>query len=340
MSTGTQAKHVVATRGPTVAVVLVLVGVFALGGAGWLVAFPPTEQVTEQRAEQTFASDVETSALVTGSTPLYAEGVRLRDKPVYLLAAAPEATYSVETSVPEGPTVAVSQRLVLVYEGTRNGETFWQTERLLVNESQRVTDGTARANATLNMSAVAQRLQSVRSAVGGVGVFETRLELRVDYRSNRYEGTLNASAPLQVTGRAYWVDGDLSGSRTQSRSVSRTVTRQPDPLLVGSLVLVGALALVGAGGVAYVYRDLDVDSVATETVRSRYEEWISEGEFPSGPDKRYIRINTLEDLVDVAIDSNKRVIYDDVYQAYAVADGDLVYYYTDDYDRIAPWLNM
>jgi hypothetical protein len=73
--------------------------------------------------------------------------------------------------------------------------------------------------------------------------------------------------------------------------------------------------------------------------RERYAEWISNGEFPTDTDKRYVTISSLEDLVDIAIDSNKRVIYDETLDAYGVADGDIVYYYGDEGD-IDSWLDM
>lgn len=340
MSTASQVEHVVATRGPTLALVLAVVGVVALAGSGWLLVNPPTEQVTDQRATQTFGSDVTTSAVVTGDTPLYATGTELTDRPLYLLAAAPNATYTVETQVPAETPVEVSQSLVLVLQGTKDGEEFWRSERVLLNDTRRVDGATAEAATTVNMSAVEERLSDARTAVGEVGVFRASLQLRVDYRSDRYAGTLNASAPLQISSRAYWVDGDLAAEETRAQTVTRTVTHSPDPLFVGGLAVVGFGAVFGAGGIAMFYRRLDPETVEVRTARTRYEEWISDGEFPSGPDKRYIRINSLEDLVDVAIDSNKRVIYDDVYEAYAVADGDLVYYFTDDPSRIEPWLNM
>jgi hypothetical protein len=53
-----------------------------------------------------------------------------------------------------------------------------------------------------------------------------------------------------------------------------------------------------------------------------------------------VTINSLEDLVDIAIDCNKRVIFDDSLEVYAVADGDIVYYYSENNQRLDSWLDL
>jgi hypothetical protein len=121
--------------------------------------------------------------------------------------------------------------------------------------------------------------------------------------------------------------------------VTREETRPANPAVYGGMGLLGLLAVVGAGAVTYVERDIDVDALETEYFHEEYRGWISEGEFPTGTDKRYISINSLEDLVDIAIDSNKRVIFDPSLDVYAVIDGDLVYYFSKDPFNVDIWLD-
>lgn len=338
MSTVSRGKRLVARRGTAVAVLLAAVGLLALAGAGWLLLNPPTDTVVRERGAQTFGAGAEHGAVVTGNSSLYDRGERLENRSVYPLEAAPDLSFTVGATLPTDHDANATQRLTLVLRGTRDGQEFWHDERVLVDRT--VDPGDDPASATVDVPAVAERLVQAREEVGGVGTFDARLRLRTTYRSDSYEGTLNATAPLTITDGAYWLDDRLAAERTESETVSRTVMASPDPVAVGGLALAGLLAFGGAGWVTRYHRQLDADAVETEVTRSQYEEWISDGEFPSGPDKRYIRIESLEDLVDVAIDSNKRVIYDDVYEAFAVADDDLVYYFTTDIDRVEPWLNM
>lgn len=40
-----------------------------------------------------------------------------------------------------------------------------------------------------------------------------------------------------------------------------------------------------------------------------------------------VRLNTLEDVVDVAVDGDGRVVHDERWDLFAVFDGDVVYHY-------------
>lgn len=61
----------------------------------------------------------------------------------------------------------------------------------------------------------------------------------------------------------------------------------------------------------------------------RFKEWITEG-YVEIPDKLVVSILNLEGLVDLAIDLNKRVIYDNIKDQYFVLTEDMVYLYDPD----------
>ena len=61
--------------------------------------------------------------------------------------------------------------------------------------------------------------------------------------------------------------------------------------------------------------------------KDKFEEWISRGEMPSLESKEKIRIYSLEDLVDLAVDLENRVIYDEKKSTYYVLQGEILYVY-------------
>jgi hypothetical protein len=87
-------------------------------------------------------------------------------------------------------------------------------------------------------------------------------------------------------------------------------------------------------------RKVDIEELKMQIDRAQFSEWISEGDFPSGQNRQYVYIESLEDLVDVAIDVNKRVIYDPEIETYAVPDGDIVYYHAVDPQAVSSWLDL
>jgi hypothetical protein len=340
MSTALRVRWTVGRYGPTLVALLLLLGVLGLGTAAWAYTQPQYETTTAQEFPQAVGASVETSAVVTGNSSLYERGEHLEDRPAYLLSASPNATLSIDARVPDGVQTRLDEQLVLELTGTKDGEEFWRDTRVLINRTRRVNASAPNTSVTLNVSRLDQELAAVREEVGRIGVFQSRLRLVVAYSTNRYSGTLTAAAPLQITDRAYWIDGSLSAEESRTTTVTERVQTRPDPATYLGPGLAGLLAFL-VGGVVWVrYREVDLTSVETAISRSRYTEWISSGEFPSGPNKRHIRINDLEGLVDVAIDSNKRVIYDESYGAYAVADGDLVYYFAENPDRVEAWLDI
>jgi len=340
MSTALRVRWTVGRYGPVLAAFLVLLGLVGLGVAGVASTQPQYETTTSQAFEQTVGTSVETSAVVTGNTTLYEDDERLDDKPAYLLSASPNVTLSVDSRVPDGVETRLEERLVLELTGTKDGERFWQEDRTLVNRTRRVNGTAPATNVTVDIPQLERELADVRGEVGQIGTFQSRLRLEVTYATNRYSGTLTAAAPLQITDRAYWIDGSLSGEETQTTAVTERTEIPPDPLSYLGPGLAGLVAIALGGVVWTRHREVDLTAIERAINRSQYEEWLSTGEFPTGPNKRHIRMENLEDVVDVAIDSNKRVIYDESYRVYAVADGDLVYYFAEYPERVEDWLDI
>jgi len=339
MSAANRLRRFISRQGLAVAGVLLVLGVAAVAGAGWVYTNPPVETVVDQTQQQSVSTGVQTSAIVTGNTSLYDSGERLQNMPVYFLRASPNMTVTVQTSTPENVETQVSQRLEIRQQATRNGESFFEANRTLIDSAERVTSDSATASTELNMTAIRQESSQIQNEIGSVGSYQIAVALTVDYQTDQYEGTLSASTPIVFTGGAYWLSDPLSANRQHSQTVTRQVTSRPDPAVYGGLAILGLVGIAGAYGLIRFRGQIDVDALELEFYHEEYDEWISEGEFPTGTDKRYISINTLEDLVDIAIDSNKRVIFDPSLDVYSVVDGDLVYYFSSDPFNIDVWLD-
>ncbi|WP_336021588.1 DUF5305 family protein [Halobellus salinisoli] len=319
---------------------LVLVGVLCLVGAGYVFSTPTTQTITEETDRQTFETRADPSALVTRQTALYEQGERLDNRSVYFLSASPSMTFDVETTVPADVPVRLNHRLELEIRGVRDGQEFYRSTETLLEANETVTDGQFTASETVNVSALRGELQTLRASTEGVGEFEIRLSQTVQYETESYEGTLVSTVPFVIDGRSYYLEETVEAEQVESMSVQRQVTEPPNPLEYGGFALVGLLLL----GVAVLARDLDdridTEELRTRIVHDRHDEWISRGEFPTNSQKQYISILTLEDLVDVAIDTNRRVIHDPQIDAYAVIDSSEIYYYAIEEVAADEWLDI
>lgn len=328
-------------HGRLIAVALILSGI----GFGVVAVDTYTTSVVQQETittdRATFQTELGTRATVVRSSPLYREGETLEDRSLYVLDAAPDLTLVVEANVPDDRRVTVGHKLVLTINGEANDEVFWTSRRTLVERESVVRSGTVETRTTINVSELGDRIERLKRASSGFAWFEPELKLETTYETRRYEGTLESAAQLRVTSEAYWVDGTVKSSTTEQDTRVRTVRRDPTrveygpPAVAGALLVLSGLA-VGIARRRGWYQDLYTE---TDITRQRFDDWISAGEFPTASNRRYVQINDLEGLVDVAIDSDKRAIYDDSFEGYAVVDGDIVYYYSP-HDRLDSWLDI
>lgn len=342
MSLSVRARLVVARYGLHIAVLFFVLSAVALGAAWSLWSNPATEVRTEETNVEEYAVAAHTEAIVTGSNvTLYEPGQRLVSMPVYYFDETPGLTVVGNVTVPEGEPVTVEQRVSVVIESVRDDATFFEQVRVVDSESDRTTSGRVSVRSTIDMIEIGRMVRETRGGMRGVGNLRTRIVLTVDYESEHYSDELTATAPLVVGEEAYWLDGELAADATHSQTRTEEVVLPHDWTTVGLYGVLGLLLMLV--GVGFGWRSLqgfDVERLRTDLARSEFSEWISAGEIPTRADKEYVSVVSLEDLVDIGIDSNKRVIYDGTIEAYAVVDADVVYYYTPGDDDIKEWLDV
>ena len=323
-----------AKYGRPIAVVLIAVGIVALLASGWAVANPSTS-TTPQYADERVSSDVDTSAVVVRNGTLWSEGQRLENSGVYVLNATPELTLRPETrlrNTTAGTPIddgTVSHELTLRFEATRDGTSFWNESRTLVDESPAVENGVAASETTVDVEAVRERQREIERELAGVGTVDVHLEFRAVYDTGVSQGVQEASTTMAVTDDAYWLDGSLATSDDHTHRTGTTETTESRNLAtIAGLSLLGTLSLA-AGAVVARRSPIDEEAARRAVHEHRYAEWISRGSIPMWIGDYHVSLDTLEDVVDVAIDTNERVVHDTQRGLFAVVNDGVVYYYSD-----------
>jgi len=332
---------------------LILVSAIAFAGAA---VGAMSEQETQQRAVETDSMTVDTTlstqATVTGNTTLYEDGETLVNMPVYLHTATPEMTIIAETNVPSDRTVSVTQQIVLELSATRNGEVFWRDTRTLAIDTEDVSNGTIRTEVSVDVQELTQeQLAAVTAEAGGIGTIEAELAVETLYDTGAYTGRTRARTPMGITNRAYEVDTPQTDEQTNTTTVvqdvpvtrstvgitgasltisERTVGLVGRSLTVSGRTLGGVFAGLGALVLAIVVwlvarRIEDFETFRERYTEIRYADWISQGKIPEAGSYVRVPVESLVDVVDIAIDSQKRVIHDPTRDAYAVVDDNHLY---------------
>lgn len=329
---GLKARYLFARRGLAVALALLLLAAASGGAAGIAYANADSSYtVTEREHVQTYQLTGNDSAVVTGDTPLWAEGTVLRDEPVYLTGVAPNLTITSVTRAPTGTEVRISHRVDLVVEATVSGEQLWRDRWALTRTNATVSDGRLVAETTVDVPGTIERLDRLRRDLSDAVSVSTRLELQTSYESDRYAGSLTTSVPLSLGTETYAV-GDFQPAEREHAETTTHEETSPDASLPETTLLGGGTALVSLLGavvaVVGARRLDDPERLFRELERRRLDEWISSGAIPNEDLENPIRLDSLTDLVDVAIDANERVVHDEARGIYAVIDGSTTYTYS------------
>ncbi|OYR58994.1 DUF5305 domain-containing protein [Halorubrum halodurans] len=338
------------------AVFLLAAILVAAVGGWWSVQVHATPEV--EREEVTVSQWSETtsfehSSVIVNESLVFNESERVENRPVYYVRLSDEldVTYVYEHTAEEG-SVNVTTDMRLLYRGVEGEDVLWQFSEPLASERTTglTADGNHTVTATVVIEDVFENINTVEQQLGTAGSIEIQI-----VSSSTVEGTLGGESvsstyestmPITVNPQTFRVletsTIDESGQRTD------TIERRVEPSTAeafGSLLLV----LVGIGGVGGLlaargsgYIDLSADErelLEIHQQEQEFSEWITRGTFPSERDyEATILVDDLEGLVDVAIDTNKRVIKDEQLGVSTVLDGDYIYVFVRPDSPAEDWL--
>ena len=337
----------IANNGLALAGVCVVAGLLLFAVAGQVYTTTEVQQ-PEPVEVDSYSIDfsVSESAVVEQPNPLYETGEVLRSKPVYFSNISPNITFSTSVAGSDERNVTITQRFVLEEEARRNGEQVWSRQRLLRTNEETITDGQEWTNTSININELARNQSDIRSTLGSVATPTTSLRLETDYvtepvEGRSYNGELDLSLDFRSTSEAYWFAGSRSASDSETRLTRPDPIPQPPNYRRIVLLVVAGIGMIGLGGFTLQQStQYDPHELRIEMVNEEYSEWISEGELVVDPDRQYVYVNSLGDLVDIGIDADKRVIHDRDLNAYVVVDSDLIYYFAREPTNIELWANV
>jgi len=340
MSLGDRLRLAIAQH-PRLALSIALIGGLSLATVAVSLALaPPTEVVTEEVVVQAYGFDTETRARVTVDNPLYAQGTLLRDRPEYFLSYSPELLLLVHAETPPTTTVELHETVELRVIGRDGDRIFYDRAEVLSEHRHTTRDGNHTHETAIDMRGLTDQLRSLSDASAGVGTFEVELIVTLAYSTEVYDGEITDRTALVIDEPVYYLTDPPAASQQESLTVTQTTLQSPDPLLYyGSMI--GALGLVLALFPIWRIRaTADPARLRVAITRDRHSEWISAGEFPTTGQHQYIRTETLADLIDIAIDSDRRVIHDLHLDIYGVIDDAEVYYFSPWDHDIGDWLRL
>ena len=327
-------------------VVLVFVVLAALSGV-WVQQVYLDQDVEQQQRTVTQWSEstsYEHSAVIVNESVAFNENASVSNRPVYYTNLINEINvtyrYGYTTTGAEGSVRADTETFIR-YRGVEGEAVLWSFEQDLANETTEGIEpgGNQTVEVAVNVNSVLNNISEVEAQLGAAGTTEISVvsvstvegEIGGQSINNTYESTM----PVAVNPETFRVLEIQTVD--EQNEVTEDVDVVSEPSLrerIGSalallLSIAGVAGLVGAryAGVIELTDD-ETQLLETYQQEQEFDEWITPGTFPSEQDyEATILVDDLEGLVDVAIDTNKRVIKDEQLGVSTVLDGEYAYVY-------------
>lgn len=327
---------------------LLLVG--ALGGYLTYATHVEGGTVTETRERMSWQSSGEFThrATVVNGTSAFDEGRVLRNRTTYFQSVTPRLngsfTYGYGAS---GGDLDVDTTLSLVFRSVESADegtetVYWQVNRTVAESSTQSLRPGERTTVpfSVNVSAVDAERQRIDEELGGTpGELQTVLVARTELSGTRdgqeVETVRTYRLPIEPEGSVYRVDDPGSVTRSDNRTERVRVPATYGSLRTAAGPLLALLSLGGLSGLVYAKRTgllflstRERELLAYQKTRASFDNWITTGRVPAHAGATtVIEVDSLEGLVDVAIDTDNRVIEDETRNACLVLAGDRWYRY-------------
>lgn len=308
--------------------VVLMVFVLAGGAVTYGTHVSPGTEI-DQRETATWSSTTAYThqATVQEETPVFAEGETLTDRTVYLQSVAPvlNGTFQYGYQASAGGSLSANATVSLVTRSVSEETEFWREEReLTTGAAQSLGPGEQfSVPFSINITDEQRRIETIESQLGGTPgeaelTVRTTLTLTGQRNGEPVERTRTHTFSIETGGQIYSVTGNSDATDGGEQTERRRVTASYGPLRSLGGPVLGVLSLVGLVGLAGLWAtgslalsETEREWLAFQSDLDTFEEWVSRGTVPDDETVRTIEIDSLEGLVDVAIDSNRRVVFDE-----------------------------
>lgn len=316
-----------------VPVVLLALVVAAAGGYLTMSAYGETDTRMETQQVATWESSgtFTHNATVVNGTDVYAEGDRLENRRVYFRELTPtlNGSFAYAYTASDGGNLTTDAQTTLVFRSvgesaSGNATEYWRFESDLGSRQATLSPGDRLVVPfSVNVSAATQRLDSIDSQFGGTPgekqlYVETELTLSGTRNGQPVDQTRTYQLPITPSGSVYEVGATNptmdSGSRTEQVPVSTDpgmMQSYGGPFLLLLGLVTAACCLGGRYAGLTAVSEAEREWLAYRDARNEFDDWISSARVPETetPDST-VEVESLEDLVDIAIDTDGRVLED------------------------------
>lgn len=342
-------------------ILLVLV-IFTVITTGWAYEInlnPEVESQQELVGLWSESTNFQHSVNIENDSIPFQKDMRVENRPIYYtsLSKKMDGEYTYNYTASSG-SVDVTTETYLEMRSVRRQdgevvETYWNVVEPLDSTSQEdlKPNEDHTVDFVIEIPFILETVEEVQNQLNSTkGLTDVRVvsvsNIEGTVRGDSVDKKYTSEMALNVDSTTYQVSEKSTINEEHRIEEKREVISEP-PLLksIGSIIIsalgiVSVIALILGRKLDYiVLTEEEEEKINIYRSREQFSEWITTGEFPSEREyEQTVLVDDLEGLVDVAIDTNKRVIEDKQLEVSTVLDDNYVYIYIHPDSPAKDWL--
>ena len=303
------------------AIIFILVSVVMLGAV--YLNYNPTEtQPVLGTQTEVVQVDAQVQSQLTNDTILYNESDVISG-PLFFNESNPEVQFQYDITADREIDSDINVYASIV--GESRGFEFWNQEYVL--EDRDISFEEETGSATVDINRIRERTFDVREDFDQQGSITTNIVFELDYTSEEYSGSIDDEMQIIFRQDTFSVlPPEFDGTETHRVSTVEGEEEVGDSLFINAGLVAGGLGIF----VLFIrFVVADPSRKRRDYLLMRFDDWISTTSEQRETEKsdNIIKVNKCEDLVDIAADTNGRVIRYKDYNELAVYGDDRCYLY-------------
>jgi hypothetical protein len=298
-------------------------------GSGLLVSvhleYTPTEErdITNTKLDQVEMESY-TSSVVTENTSLFNKSDVVTG-PVYINGSNPNVTLT--QTYRSDREIQMSSEVAVVINGSEDGWTFWK-DQYVIDSRQFKFSGEYTYQSKINIQRIRNRALTIRDVFGGQGDIKVDIVIDNQYSNDLYSSSFDRGSRIIFRDQTYSIiPPERSYIRSHSYEVVQGTEEYGDMKFVKS-----GVGIIFAGLIILILRLVLADKSRRrkDYILMRFSDWISSADDLSTNVRNkdnVIELSSCEDLVDIAADSNRRVVYMKSRDLLFIIDDNILYEY-------------
>jgi hypothetical protein len=284
--------------------------------------------------------------VVEKENPIWPVGTKLEGTSIYFPTVASNLNGKAHLQISSTSlvNVSVNYQLKEILSSSIEKMIYWSKEKTIESGQIELTNANQlEIEFGLDLTEIKKEIKEIRDALGFYsGNVELKLILSVDYQGSVGNEEINGRREIPLVIKLREAYRDEFYCEVSSQPLKETIKKEiiqrlavPYSDLEKTILIAPPTILfvtfVGLAVIKWRYKPLteeEIEELRREREIKRFKEEVSFGELPEGLElPKAIRMASLKDLVEVAIDTDKRVIYDKKKKIYFVIDGQNLYFY-------------